>query len=252
MTTIATLTSFPRRMYFVPRVLRSIYGQTRRPDAVVLHLSTEEYPGREADLPAEVMRFVEREGLLLRWHEGNTRQWKKLIPTMQEWPEAEIVSLDDDIIYPPRFVETLTDEFRRNGRTRPVTCGHSVWSGYGRIKSHYGCFTITMAKFHAPEVFGLWERDIKPIVVAGQMKTFDDQLYTHTALLHGVLYEGSSMNLNPLRGVHRLPEPVSHNANWRMDWNRWNDYLHDLILDRYGVDTQERARELMIKANQTQ
>mgnify|MGYP002622085869 CR=1 FL=1 len=232
-------------MFFVPQVLKSIYGQTRRPDAVVLHLSEEEYPQMEDGLPTDVLRYVRREGLLLRWHKGNARQWKKLIPTMREWPEAEIVSLDDDIIYPADFIERLTDEFRADGRTHPVTCGHSVWTGYGRIKSHYGCFTVTMAKFHAPEVFELWERDIRPIVIAARRKTFDDPLYTHTALMHGVLYKGSAMNLNPLRKVHRLPEPVSHNANWRTDWFGWNDFLHDLIRKRYGIDTQQRAKELM-------
>ena len=243
--TIVTLTSFPQRMFFVPKVLESIYRQTRVPDAVVLHLSADEY--------ADISKFkiqnpnlvpsLER-GLLLRFHEGNERCWKKLIPTMREWPDAKIISIDDDIIYPPHFVERLTDEYRENGCRQPITCGHCVWKRYGGIYSHYGCFSLTQAKFHAPQVFDLWD-EIRPIVLANRVKTFDDELYTQTALLNGVLYKPSSMNLNPLRKEHHLPCPVSHTPTWREDWNRWNTFIHDLILKRYGVDTKEQAMRLM-------
>lgn len=241
--TIVTLTSFPQRMFFVPKVLESIYSQTRLPDAVVLHLSEEEFPvnGRWS-MVNYLAPFIEK-GLLLRFHDGNERCWKKLIPTMQEWPEAEIISIDDDIIYPPYFVERLTDEYRANGCRQPMTCGHCVWRWYGGIYTHYGCFSLTQAKFHAPQVFDLW-KEIRPIVLENRVKTFDDELYTHTALLNGVLYKPCSMNLNPLRKEHRLPCPVSHTAGWRNAWNQWNGFIHDLILKRYGVDTQERAQEL--------
>ena len=211
------------------------------PDAVVLHLSLEEYPGREADLPPDVLRFVERNGLLLRWHEGNERCWKKLIPTMKEWPDAEIISIDDDIIYPPYFVERITQEFRANGRRQPITCGHSVWRGWNCINSHYGCFSLTMAKFHTPYVFELYDSHIRMIVLAGSMKTFDDELYTLTALCNGVFYKTSSMNLNPLRKENRLPCPVSHQSSWKQEWRAWRDFMADLIMKRYGIDTRNVA-----------
>lgn len=243
--TIVALTSFPKRMSFVPKVLESIYSQTRVPDMVVLHLSKEEYEDNEQFKikNEKLIPFLER-GLQLRFHDGNERCWKKLIPTMREWPEAEIISIDDDIIYPPYFVERLTDEYRANGCRQPMTCGHCVWKRYGGIYSHYGCFSLTQAKYHAPQVFDLWD-EIRPIVLANKVKTFDDELYTQTALLNGVLYKPSSMDLNPLRKKHHLPCPVSHTKGWRRDWNRWNDFIHDLILKRYGVDTRQRAERMM-------
>ena len=243
MKTIVTLTSFPKRMYFVPQVLRSIYAQTQRPDIVVLHLSEAEYPAGQ--VPAEVQPFVTGEGLELRWHSSNERQWKKLIPTMMEWPDGEIVSIDDDIIYPPYFVARITAELRANGHTCPVTCGHIRWPNYGGIKTHYGCFTATMAKFHAPYVFELYDRDIRPIALDETVASFDDELYTHTALMNGILYQGSSMDLNNLRSINRLPGPISHGVTWRDDFDRWNTFVHDLISHRYGIDTRARARQLM-------
>lgn len=239
--TIVTLTSFPARMSFVPKVLDSIYSQTQQPDAVVLHLSLEEYPQHEGSLPSDVLQYTYNKGMMLRWHDGNERCWKKLIPTMREWPDAEIISIDDDIIYPLHFVETITREFRENGCSQPITCGHVPWKNWGGIYSHYGCFSLTQAKFHAPYVFELYDRYIRKVVLENSVKTFDDELYTLTALCNGIFYKASSMNLNPLRKEHQLPCPVSHTANWKQDWHRWRDHLHDLILKQYGIDARQCA-----------
>ena len=61
--------------------------------------------------------------------------------------------------------------------------------------------------------------------------------------MNDVFYYPSAMDLNPLRAVNSLPEPVSHTRHWRRNWHRWRDLLRELILLDYGIDVRERAYE---------
>lgn len=98
---IVSLTSFPPRYPALGKTLRSLLSQTVRPDRVVLWLA-------EADLsslPAEVSDLCDH-GLTIRGCR-DIRSYKKLIPALHEWPEAYIVTADDDVYYPPDWLDSL-------------------------------------------------------------------------------------------------------------------------------------------------
>ena len=96
---IVSLTSYPARISFVPKVVESLLAQSRPADDVVLYLSGDQFPGRETDLP-EALRDIASAGRLrLRWVDGDLKPHKKYIYAFREYPEDIVVTVDDDVVY---------------------------------------------------------------------------------------------------------------------------------------------------------
>lgn len=103
---IVTLTTFPGRIHIVDKTLRTILNQkTVKPDAVLLWLAQEQFPGGEADLPQALLRLKDY-GLQICWCK-DTRSYKKLIPALQKHPHALLVTADDDVYYRRDWLEKL-------------------------------------------------------------------------------------------------------------------------------------------------
>lgn len=102
---IVSLTSFPDRMYDVHLALYSLLTQTCKPDQVVLWLAKEQFPCGEEDIPERVLA-MKKHGLTLAWCE-DLKSYKKLIPALQSFPNDIVVTADDDIFYPPFWLERL-------------------------------------------------------------------------------------------------------------------------------------------------
>ncbi len=102
---IVSLTSFPERMPEIHFTLYSLLSQKVKPDEVVLWLAVEQFPNREADIPQRVLD-LQKNGLTIKWCE-DLRSYKKLIPSLKEYPEDIIVIADDDVFYPANWLEKL-------------------------------------------------------------------------------------------------------------------------------------------------
>lgn len=109
---IVSLTSYPERMYELHYCLYSLLTQSLKPDKVILWLAEEEFPDREKDLPQKVLDFIHN-GLEIKWCK-NIKSYKKLIPALQEFPEAIIVTADDDVFYPSDWLEKLYNSYLQN------------------------------------------------------------------------------------------------------------------------------------------
>ncbi|WP_143247625.1 hypothetical protein [Agaribacterium haliotis] len=70
---------------------------------VVLWLSETEF--NQENLPDNILHAVRR-GLELRFC-PDWRSYKKLVPTLSEWGHMNIITADDDVLYPSTFVEGL-------------------------------------------------------------------------------------------------------------------------------------------------
>lgn len=106
---IVTLTSYPARIRLAAAAVATLLRQDTPPDAVVLWLDEEQFPGREADLPPEITGLFRR-GLEVRWCRPGLRSYKKLVPSLETWPEGILVTADDDIFYPPHWLGGLLEE----------------------------------------------------------------------------------------------------------------------------------------------
>lgn len=118
---IVSLTSYPARIESVWITIESIFQQDYKPWKVVLVLAEEEFPGRE--IPETLDQQVKR-GLEIIWTDRNTRSYKKLLPTRQKYPEAIIVTVDDDIIYEPWRLSRLVAATKKHPK---AIIGHRGW-----------------------------------------------------------------------------------------------------------------------------
>jgi len=96
-----SLTSYPPRYPTLALTLRSLLDQNVRADQTVLWIAHEDF----AALPADVHDLVTY-GLHIRSCD-NLRSFKKLVPALGAYPDSAIVTADDDVYYPPDWLETL-------------------------------------------------------------------------------------------------------------------------------------------------
>ena len=106
---IVSLTSYPKRINDIQYTLFSIFNQSFKPDKIILWLAEEEFPKKEMDIPRSILNF-KKLGLEIKWCE-NIKSYKKLIPSLKEYPNDIIVTADDDIFYPKDWLKKLYDNY---------------------------------------------------------------------------------------------------------------------------------------------
>ena len=102
---IVSLTSYGKRVTnnSVCYTLYSLLAQHRRPQEIILWLDEDEF--NDNTLPA-MLRRLKNHGVQVRYCE-NIRSFKKIIPSMRTFPDADIITVDDDIYYSPSMVDEL-------------------------------------------------------------------------------------------------------------------------------------------------
>lgn len=103
---IISLTSWKARIDTVSKTLFSLIKQCPG-FHIVLVLSEEEFPKKEAELPTSLMAFVNNNLIELLWVYKNYKSLKKVIPTMKIYNSVPIISADDDCIYTCNYAEQL-------------------------------------------------------------------------------------------------------------------------------------------------
>lgn len=165
---IVSLTSYPPRIHTVHKTLGTILGQTLKADRVILWLAESEFPHREYDLPESLTCLCEQ-GLEIKWTK-DLKSYKKLIPALREFPEAIIVTADDDVYYAPDWLFYLYTAYLQ----RP------------------GCVHC-----HRCTYFYLENGQFKNI--SGGVKTYKQPTYLHKLVgIGGVLYPPHSLHSDVL------------------------------------------------------
>lgn len=109
---IVSLTSSPARISGVSDVLETIFSQTRRADEVILWLAEEQFPDRM--LPEKLQDFINGGRLTVRWCEGNLLSHQKYYYAFREFPDDLVITVDDDVLYPEKLIETLFRSYLTN------------------------------------------------------------------------------------------------------------------------------------------
>lgn len=104
---IVSLTSYPARIDSVAAVIESIQHQSLQPDCIALYLSRDQFHHLEEDLPSPLLRQIQQRAVVAQWVDGDLGSHKKFFYAFREFPEALIVTIDDDVTYPSDFLATL-------------------------------------------------------------------------------------------------------------------------------------------------
>lgn len=100
---IISLTTFPARIEKVWLTIQSLLRQTYKPDKIILWLAEDEFENNT--LPTSVLN-LEKYGVEIRFCQ-NLKPHKKYFFALKEFPDANIITVDDDMIYHPDLLHNL-------------------------------------------------------------------------------------------------------------------------------------------------
>lgn len=100
---IISLTTYSKRIHTVHKTISSLLKQSILADKIILWLDEEEFQHNE--LPND-LKILESDIFEIKFC-PNYKSYKKLIPTLALYPNATIITFDDDIHYPVDQVEKL-------------------------------------------------------------------------------------------------------------------------------------------------
>lgn len=146
---IISLTSWKGRIKTVAKTLYSLVRQCPG-FHLVLVLSEEEFPKKEKELPENVNLFIENEVIELLWVYKNYKSFKKVLFTMDKYPDVPVISADDDCIYTCNYAQELYDKWTKN-KDCIISINKSNQNGYT-----YGPWGI--ATLHPPRNYIMDER----------------------------------------------------------------------------------------------
>ena len=98
---IVSLTSIPSRLSTLDIVISSLLSQSQCPQQIILWLNED----LKQNLPQYLVR-LEGDIFKICYCEGNS-SYRKLLPSLKDYPNSIIVTCDDDMIYPKNWLSGL-------------------------------------------------------------------------------------------------------------------------------------------------
>ena len=126
---IISLTSWPPRTNpgtpGIWLVIEGLMRQRTKPDRIILWLSSEEYPYGRYHLP-QTLLDLEKRGLEIKFMQGNGHAANKLLPCFANKIAANIITVDDDILYPDHLVTDLKVAHQKTPHAVIGNAGHVI------------------------------------------------------------------------------------------------------------------------------
>lgn len=143
---IVSLTSISPRIKNLRYVIESILRQSVRPKKIELWLSIKDFPNKFFDLPNSLVKLT-KYNLQINFIAEDIGPHKKYFYSMKSNSKSIIVTIDDDVIYPDKMIESLIMSYNQNndsihcnisriidfnkpyntwGRNRKSGCGNSI------------------------------------------------------------------------------------------------------------------------------
>ena len=101
---VISLTSFRKRIDDVHLTIESLFQQSLRADRIVLWLERTGFGPH--DIPASLRRLEQR-GLTIAFCDEDLGPYTKYFYALQQYPDSLIVTVDDDVLYPPDMLDML-------------------------------------------------------------------------------------------------------------------------------------------------
>lgn len=254
---VVSLTSWPGRISTVDQVVKSILAQSFKVDKIVLWLAASQFPCGEAELPANLLG-LRSSRFEIRWCE-DLRSYKKLIPALKAFPDAILITVDDDNIYGRDCIRKLLEEHVNHtedvichrvtrvmpnidGTFRVLAGGKSYYRGASFLNKLVGLGGV----LYPPGSLG---KEVEDAHLALSLAPTNDDLWfwCHAALAgHGVRVAGNAeLEAHYIKGTQNVGLFQSNDRGERLFWKDFNRLLehyprfHEILLK----DWQERPDE---------
>lgn len=132
---VVSLTSYPARFATLALTLQGILRQSVQPDRVILWIA-------EDDLDLVPGDVLELSGIDVRTC-PDWRSYKKIVPTLQDHPDAFVATADDDAYYPADWLERLVAAARAGAA---IAC--------------HRAHRITLQADGLPAPYGAWRHNV--------------------------------------------------------------------------------------------
>lgn len=110
---IVSLTSYPKRMKYLWMVLYCIYKQSIRPSKIVVTLIKDEIGGG-LDSISRDLKFFKDKGVEFLFEEKNLKPHNKYFYVRQKYPNRNIITIDDDLLYYSDTIERLLEMHQKH------------------------------------------------------------------------------------------------------------------------------------------
>ncbi len=245
---IVSLTTIPQRIPTLHLCIESLLSQSIKPDIITLWLNEKDKHGNKKlssnDLPKSLTR-LEKRGLVIEWCE-NIGSYCKLIPTIRKYPNALIVTADDDQLYPQNWLEQLYNAYLHEPQYIHCHIAHLIKYANNKKPLPYLEWDLNAIGHQGPSL------DIFPTGAGGVIyaphhlneevlneKVFleicpkaDDVWFKAMSLLNNVLCKKTSKNTMILK-----PLQIKNNKTlWTGNWSDGgNDQQINAVASRYGL-----------------
>jgi hypothetical protein len=118
-------------------VIKSLLNQDLQPDKVVLYLDK---TVSLENVPSKVLK-LQKKGLVIRNICEDIKPHKKYFYAMQEYPDAAIITVDDDVIYAKDTVSSLYSSFLKNPEAVSARRVHQISRGLNGESMPYNTWT---------------------------------------------------------------------------------------------------------------
>lgn len=242
---IVSLTSFPAAVHYAADAVRSILEGSVLPDKVVLYLTVSQFP--DSTIPRELVDLSAANPVFeVRNYDDEIRSYRKLIPALRDFPDAVIVTVDDDVWYHRHM---LRDLLRLHGKLPKNVLAHrakrmKIDAPYKKWKK-YRWYSFLLKRLHfsfsnmQTGVGGVLYPPgaLKADMVAGNefgelAPTTDDIWFWAAAAANGVRTVPVPFGRNKPRGLKKPKELSLKTVNFKAGTDR-NRAALDKILERY-------------------
>lgn len=131
---ILTMATYPPRFPGLHICLKSLLRQTVKPDKILVWLDADV---RREQFTKEMLE-AEKYGVEYRWvAHSDLAPHKKYFQVMQDFPEAIIITADDDVVYPPFLIATLLKAYKKNpGAVCARRVRRMTYDGSGNLRPY--------------------------------------------------------------------------------------------------------------------
>lgn len=133
---IVCLTTFPKRIGYLWYVMECMAKQSVLPSKIYLYLAKSQFPDDDC-IPKNLNRYVEMGLLEIRIVDEDIRSHKKYWYAFPEFADKDIITIDDDIIYPTHFIESLYQAHIQHPECVICNYWHPMkWDNTGNVKPY--------------------------------------------------------------------------------------------------------------------
>ncbi len=103
---VVSMTSFPAAIPYAVKAVQSILNGSVLPDKLVLYLTFSQFG--EKGIPADLQQLADHSPVFeIRDYARDIRSYRKLVPALLDFPDAVIVTVDDDVAYHKHMLRDL-------------------------------------------------------------------------------------------------------------------------------------------------